>query len=161
MSLNIDMKMARPVNFSGVTLNLNSNSCTLWLSCNVVNPGKIFHSNSTGSPSILSKALSSVWTFEPRQSVFPCNIWLRVLVHLSKTQDTIWEFVGLVVCKRLTTCSSPIKDNCFHEESSQFYCFHSIDLIWLFGYQLSQVCRNICFIVRSFSVFLMECQLSE
>ena len=24
------------------------------------------------------------WTFEPRQCVFPCNIWLWVLVHLSK-----------------------------------------------------------------------------
>ena len=43
--------------FSGVTLNLDSNSWTLLQSCNVVNPGKIFHSNSIGSPSILSKAL--------------------------------------------------------------------------------------------------------
>ena len=59
MSLNINMKMIRPVNFSGVTLNLKSNSWTLWLSGNVVNPGKIFHSNSIGSPSILSKALFS------------------------------------------------------------------------------------------------------
>ena len=57
MSLNIDMKMIRPVNFSGVTLNLNSNSWTLWQCCNVVNPGKTIHSNSIGSPSILSKAL--------------------------------------------------------------------------------------------------------
>ena len=31
----------RPVNFSGVTPNLDSNSWTLWQSCNVVNPGKI------------------------------------------------------------------------------------------------------------------------
>ena len=59
MSLNIDMKMIRPVNFSGVTLNLDSNSWTLWQSCNVVNPGKMFHSNSIGSPPILSKALYS------------------------------------------------------------------------------------------------------
>ena len=50
MSLNIDMKMIRPVNFSGVTLTLNSYSWNLWLSCNVVNPGKIFNSNSIGSP---------------------------------------------------------------------------------------------------------------
>ena len=27
------------------------------MSCNVVNPGKIFHSNSIGSPSIVSKVL--------------------------------------------------------------------------------------------------------
>ena len=59
MSLNIDMKMIRPINFSGVMLNLENNSWTLWLSCNVVNPGKIFHSNSIGSPSILSKVLYS------------------------------------------------------------------------------------------------------
>ena len=59
MSLNIDMKIIRPVNFAGVKLNLDSNSGTLWQSCNVVNPGKIFHSNSIGSPSILSKVLYS------------------------------------------------------------------------------------------------------
>ena len=57
MSLNIDMKMIRPVNFSGVTLNVDSNSWTLWQSCNVVKPGKILHSNSIGSPSIASKVL--------------------------------------------------------------------------------------------------------
>ena len=50
-----DMKMIRPVNFSGSSLNLDSNSWTLWQSCNVVNPGKIFHSNSIGSPSIVCK----------------------------------------------------------------------------------------------------------
>ena len=59
MSLNIDMKMIRPENFSGVTLNLDSNSWTLWDNCNVVNPGQIFHSNSIGSLSILSKVLYS------------------------------------------------------------------------------------------------------
>ena len=48
-SLNIDMKIIRPVKFSGSTLNLDSTSRT---SCNVVNPGKIFHSNAIGSPSI-------------------------------------------------------------------------------------------------------------
>ena len=59
MSLNIDMKIIRPVKFSGVSLNLNSKSWTLWLSCNVVNPGKIFHSNSIGSPSICPSVLYS------------------------------------------------------------------------------------------------------
>ena len=57
MSLNIDMKIIRPVNFSGVTLNLHNNSWTSVQTSNVVNPGKIFHSNSISSPSILSKAL--------------------------------------------------------------------------------------------------------
>ena len=45
LSLNIDMKMIDPVNFSGVTLNLDSNSWTMWQSCNKMNPGKMFHSN--------------------------------------------------------------------------------------------------------------------
>ena len=49
MSLSIDMKMIRPKNFSGVPLNLKNNSWTLWLSSNVMNPGKMFHSNSVGS----------------------------------------------------------------------------------------------------------------
>ena len=59
MSLSIDMKLIRPVNSSDVSLNFDSNSWTLVQSCNVVNPGKICHSNSVGSPSILSKALYS------------------------------------------------------------------------------------------------------
>ena len=59
MSLNIDMKMIRPVNFSVVTNNIDSNSWTLWQSCNVVSPGEMFHSNSIVSPSILSKTLYS------------------------------------------------------------------------------------------------------
>ena len=59
MSLNIDMKIILPVKFSGVSFHLNNKSLTSRLSCNVLNPGKIFHSNSIGSPSILSKVLYS------------------------------------------------------------------------------------------------------
>ena len=57
MSLNIDMNRMFLVKFSGVSSNLNSKLLTSSLSCNVLNPGKIFHSNSIGSPSILSKFL--------------------------------------------------------------------------------------------------------
>ena len=57
MSLNIDINRILPVKFSGVSSNLNSKRLTSSLSCNVLNPGKIFHSNSIGSPSILSKFL--------------------------------------------------------------------------------------------------------
>ena len=46
MSLNIDMKMILPVKFSGVSSNLNSKRLTSSLSCNVLKPGKRFHSNS-------------------------------------------------------------------------------------------------------------------
>ena len=56
MSLNIDMKIIRPLNCEGSPI-LVMSSWTLLMSCNVVNPGKIFHSNSIGSPSIVSKVL--------------------------------------------------------------------------------------------------------
>ena len=57
MSLNINMKMIRPVNYSGFSFISDMNSWTLLQSCNVVNPGKIFHSKSIGSPSNASKVL--------------------------------------------------------------------------------------------------------
>ena len=100
LSLNIDMKMIRPVNYSGVTLDLNSNSWTLWLSCNVVNPVKIdvpleFHWLTINSV----QSYVFLWAFGPRQSVFTCHVWLRVLVQLSKTKYRIWESVVLCVLK--------------------------------------------------------------
>ena len=57
MSLNIDMKIIRPVTSCGCMLIFDRNSWTSRTSCNVVNPGKIFHSNSIDSPSIVSKVL--------------------------------------------------------------------------------------------------------
>ena len=56
MSLNIDMKIIRPLNCDGSPI-LFMHLWTSWTSCNVVNPGKIFHLNSIGSPSIVSKVL--------------------------------------------------------------------------------------------------------
>ena len=55
MSLNIDMKIIRPWNCSGSPI-LLMNSWTSRTSSNVENPGKIFHSNSIDSPSIVSKS---------------------------------------------------------------------------------------------------------
>ena len=57
MSLNIDMNRILPVKISGVSPVLLSKSLTLPQSCNVSNPGKMFHSNSVGSPLIPSKSL--------------------------------------------------------------------------------------------------------
>ena len=54
MLLNIDINRTLPVKVSGVSPNLLRRSVTLSQSCNVVNPGKIFHSNSVGSPLIPS-----------------------------------------------------------------------------------------------------------
>ena len=45
MSLNINMKMIRPVNSCGSMLISDMNSWTLLQSCNVVNPEEIFLSN--------------------------------------------------------------------------------------------------------------------
>ena len=56
MSLNIDMKIIRPLSSDG-SLILDMNVWFLLQSCNVVNPGKIFHSNSIGSPTIAFKVL--------------------------------------------------------------------------------------------------------
>ena len=44
MSLNIDINRILPVKVSGVSPKLLSRSVTLPQSCNVANPGKIFHS---------------------------------------------------------------------------------------------------------------------
>ena len=49
MLLNIDMNRILPVKFSGVSHNLLSKLMTLSQSCNVSNPGKMFHSNFVGS----------------------------------------------------------------------------------------------------------------
>ena len=54
MSLNIDINKILPVNFVGVSPNLLSRSVTLPQNCNVVNPVKMFHSNSVRSPLIPS-----------------------------------------------------------------------------------------------------------
>ena len=57
MSLNIDINRILPVKFVGISPNLLSKSLTLSQSSNVSNPGKMFHSNSVGSPLIPSKFL--------------------------------------------------------------------------------------------------------
>ena len=58
------------------------------------------------------------------------------------------------------TSSSPVKDKCFHEESSQLIVFTP---------RISSDCSDInfsnmskiCFIKKSFSVFCMDCQFSN
>ena len=82
MSLNIDMKMIRPVNFSGVTLNLDNNSWTLWQSCNVVNPGIIFHSNSH------RLTINSV-----QDSVFRCNFWTTPIFRSHAIFDWVFSCI--------------------------------------------------------------------
>ena len=132
MSLNIDMKIILLVKFSGVSSNLSSKLLTSWLSCNALYPGNIFHSKSIGSPSILSKFLYSWDVLKPSQSIFPCSVWLGVLVY------RIRKDVDLRALKI---------DNSFVTNQWQVLpwmilptsCFHSIDLI-LFRHQF---CRYV------------------
>ena len=53
----VPQEMSLNVNFSGVSPYLLSKSLTLPQSCNVSNPGKMFHPNSVGSPLIPPKSL--------------------------------------------------------------------------------------------------------
>ena len=92
MSLNIDMKMIRPVNSSGSSLIFDSNSWTLLQSCNVVNPGKMFHSNSIGSPSIVSKALCSGELLNhvnlSSHAIFDCGFSFIFPRHNTESENT-------------------------------------------------------------------------
>ena len=81
MSLYIGMKIVLPVSCSG---SLCISVIIFWISvriCNEVNPGKIFHSNSIGSPSIRSNA--RFWDEFINRSIFSFHEIARVLGILS------------------------------------------------------------------------------
>ena len=92
MSLTVVMKMIRPVNSSGCLLTVDRNPSTLLQSCNVVNPGKIFHSNSIGSPSFVSKALYCDELLNhvnlSSQTVFGCGLSLIFPRHNTESENT-------------------------------------------------------------------------
>ena len=79
---------------------------------------EIFHSNSTGSPSIVSKVLCCGELLNhvnlSSQTIFDCGFSFIFPRHNTESENT-WTSV----CERLMTSSSPFKDKCFHEESSQ------------------------------------------
>ena len=120
--------------------NLNSNSWTSWLSCNVLNPGKIFHSNSIGSQSILSKSLYSWVVLNlPNLSSHASFDWgfSKILPRHNAESEKTWTFVRW----RLMSCSSPIKKQTVPWIIFPINYFHCIDLI-LFGTPISQICRT-------------------
>ena len=88
MSLNIDKNRILPVKVSGVSPNLLSRSVTLPQSCNVVNPGKIFHSNLVGSPLIPSFSVAFV-SRDPSCPFLPSFVGLMMLMNPSSTQYRI------------------------------------------------------------------------
>ena len=158
MSLNIDMKMIRPVNSSGCLLILDRYSWTLLQSCNVVNPGKTFHSNYFGSPSSVSKALY-------------CG---ELLKHVNLSSQTVFDGgFSFIFPKHNTEVEKKRKpsrardwwhlhhqpqDKYFNEESSQLIVFTPLISSDCSTINFSDM-SNICFIVRSFPVFLTACKL--
>ena len=117
MSLNIDMKIIRPLNSSGWSPNLLMNSWTFLQSCNVVNPGKY----STRIPSALRQLrpkfciVLNLWTIPTvvPQTVFRVGFWFIFPRHNTESENT-WTFAR----KRLMTSSSLTRDNCFNGELS-------------------------------------------
>ena len=117
MSLIIDIKIIRPWNCAGSAISF-MNFGTSSTSSNVVNPGKLFHSNSIGSPSMVSKVLYCGVSLNQSncssQALFDVGFWLTFPRHNTESENT-WTFW----CERLVTSSSLTKDYCFHGESSQ------------------------------------------
>ena len=125
---NIDMNIILSVKFSGVSPNLNSKLLTSWLSCKLLNPGKIFHSNSICSPSILSKVLHSGDDLNHSKLLFPCIVWLGGSRRSYQVTIRIWKDVDFRALKI---------DNTFITNQRQVFpwmifptfCLHSRDLI--------------------------------
>ena len=89
MSLYIDMKMILPFELFWNTIHVLQIFWILRRMCNVVCPGFIIHSNSIGSPSILSNSLHESFQFD---SSF--IVWLRERTDFAKTQFRVWEYVN-------------------------------------------------------------------
>ena len=113
MSLNIDMKIIRPWNFDGSPI-LVMNSWTLSMSCNVVNPWKIVHSNSIGKVLYCGESLNQLNCSS--QTEFYYWFWFTFPRH-----NTEYENTSTFACERLKTSSPLTKDNCLHGESSSWF----------------------------------------
>ena len=98
MSLNIDINRTVPVKFSGVSPKMLSKLLTSPQSCNVSKPGKMFHSNSVGSPLIPSVSVA-LRSCDPSYPVLPSFVGLRILMNPSKTQHRIWKDVDFCALK--------------------------------------------------------------
>ena len=96
------------VKVSSVSPKSLSRSLILSQSCNVVNPGKIFHSNSAGSPLCSFYQLWSILSFLPKLC------WIQDVA--GPFQDTTQNPRRQTFARwRLKTVSSPINDSCFHD----------------------------------------------
>ena len=92
MSLNINMNMIGLLESSGWSLIFDMNYWTLLQICNVVNPVKIFHSNSIGSPSTESKILHCDEHLNHVSfsclTIFDCGFWRSFQKHNTESENT-------------------------------------------------------------------------
>ena len=139
MSLNIDMKMILPLKFSGVSFDLNNNSWNSWLSCNVLNPGKIFHSNSIGSPSILSKVLYSGVLLNHSNLCYHAVFGWGSRVSYQDTIQNLKRRRPLCAEDWLTICSSPKTNTSMKKFPNQLFSLHRSHLVQT---PISQICRT-------------------
>ena len=126
MSLYIDMKMILPLSCSGSQFKSFNN---FWISrrmCNVVCPGFIIHSNSIGSPSILSNSLHESFQFGS-----PFIVWLRERTYLPKTQYRVWEYVNFCL-REIDYLFVVLQGQSFPWRSRRTYFWHSWDFQSLF-----------------------------
>ena len=87
--MNMDINKILTVKVSGVCPKSLSRLLILSQSCNVVNPGKMFHSNSVDFPLIIiSVAFPG---FDSCNSVFPSFVGIRMLKNPSEAQHRIRE----------------------------------------------------------------------
>ena len=110
MSLNIDMKMIRPVNYSGFSFIFWQELLDFVAELQCGESWEIFHSNSIGSPSIVSKALYCDELLNhvnlSSQTVFDCGFSFIFPRHHTESENT-----QTFACERLMTSSSLTRDN--------------------------------------------------
>ena len=87
-SLNIDMNRILPVKVSGASPKSLSRPLILPQSCNVVNPEKMFHSNSVGSP-LIQSSLQLFLGHDPLNPFLPSFVGFWMLKGRMFAQSTI------------------------------------------------------------------------
>ena len=108
----------------------------------MVNPGKIFHSTSIGSPSILSKALYSGELLNhvhlSSHAMFDFGFSFIFPRHNTESEN-----MSTFACERLMISSSLTRDICFHEESSELLEVTPWISSDLFEYQLFRYVKHL------------------
>ena len=184
MSLNIDINRILPVKVSGSSPKLLSRSVTLPQSCIVVNPGKMFHSNSVGL-SIDSVIVSVAFLgLDPYNSVLPSFVGICMLKDPPEAQHRIWEdvdFCALKIDNGFITNQwqlfpwmifsnkflSKLFSSCsltnFSEMSNIFFKVRSVELLMEFSWSMKFFPMNVAaFIVAAINIYqIIKCSSPE